>query len=186
MTGFSSAMSSSSVQIASRRRSIDRFLPSKKYARASCASRGSLASWFAGIWRHGGATNRAIGGLCLGAAQPHQVAPEIAAAVDLDEAGQGHGGKPGRLCGGPFLFVPEPGAREGGDASSLCGIYDHVPRVSRRMYDEPLSSIGPGSSKTTWPHGSGSGLSIQLEALPIGDRIVLTEPKADDAGPKAE
>jgi hypothetical protein len=26
------------------------------------------------------------------------------AAVDLDEAGQGHGGKPGRLCGGPILL----------------------------------------------------------------------------------
>jgi hypothetical protein len=37
-----------------------------------------------------------------------------------------------------------------------------------------------------WPHGNGSGLSIQLEALPIGDRIVLTEPKADDAEAKAE
>jgi hypothetical protein len=34
-TGFSSAMSSSSVQIALRRRSIDRSLPSEKYARAS-------------------------------------------------------------------------------------------------------------------------------------------------------
>jgi hypothetical protein len=27
-----------------------------------------------------------------------------------------------------------------------------------------------------WPHGTGNGLSIQLEALPIGDRIVLTDP----------
>jgi hypothetical protein len=37
-----------------------------------------------------------------------------------------------------------------------------------------------------WPHDSGSGLSIQLEALPIGDRIVLTEPKADEPEAKAE
>jgi hypothetical protein len=37
-----------------------------------------------------------------------------------------------------------------------------------------------------WPHGTGNGLSIQLEALPIGDRIVLTEPKADEAEAKAE
>jgi hypothetical protein len=44
------------------------------------------------------------GGYRLGAAKRHQVAPEIAAAVDLDEAGQDHGGKPGRLCGGPFLL----------------------------------------------------------------------------------
>jgi hypothetical protein len=33
-----------------------------------------------------------------------------------------------------------------------------------------------------WPHGTGNGLSIQLDALPIGDRIVLTEPKADNGG----
>jgi hypothetical protein len=32
-----------------------------------------------------------------------------------------------------------------------------------------------------WPHGTGTGLSIQLDALPIDGRIVLTEPKADDA-----
>jgi hypothetical protein len=37
-----------------------------------------------------------------------------------------------------------------------------------------------------WPHGTGTGFTIQLEALPIGDRIVLTEPKADDAEAKAE
>ena len=37
-----------------------------------------------------------------------------------------------------------------------------------------------------WPHGSGNGLSIQLEALPLDGRIVLTEPKADDAEAKAE
>ncbi len=30
-----------------------------------------------------------------------------------------------------------------------------------------------------WPHNSGSGLSIQLEALPIDGRIVLIEPRAD-------
>jgi len=49
-----------------------------------------------------------------------------------------------------------------------------------------------GGQKAIWtrigaafPHGSGSGLTIQLDALPIGDRIVLTEPrveaKAEDA-----
>jgi hypothetical protein len=37
-----------------------------------------------------------------------------------------------------------------------------------------------------WPHGKGTGLSILLDALPIGDRIVLREPAEDDAGPKAE
>jgi hypothetical protein len=33
-----------------------------------------------------------------------------------------------------------------------------------------------------WPHGTGPGLTIQLDALPLDGRIVLTEPKADDAG----
>jgi hypothetical protein len=28
-----------------------------------------------------------------------------------------------------------------------------------------------------WPHESGKGFTILLSALPIGDRIVLTEPK---------
>ena len=37
-----------------------------------------------------------------------------------------------------------------------------------------------------WPHGGGNGLSIQLDALPLDGRIVLTEPKADDAEAKAE
>ena len=37
-----------------------------------------------------------------------------------------------------------------------------------------------------WPHDKGNGFTIQLEALPIGDRIVLTEPKADEAEAKAE
>ena len=32
-----------------------------------------------------------------------------------------------------------------------------------------------------WSHGGGPGLTIQLEALPLDGRIVLTEPKADDA-----
>jgi hypothetical protein len=39
-----------------------------------------------------------------------------------------------------------------------------------------------------WPHNSGNGLSLQLEALPLNfdGRIVLTEPKADDAEAKTE
>ena len=37
-----------------------------------------------------------------------------------------------------------------------------------------------------WPHSSGTGFNIQLEALPMGDRIVLTEPKADEAEAPAE
>ena len=36
-----------------------------------------------------------------------------------------------------------------------------------------------------WPH-KGPGLTIQLDALPIGYRIVLREPKADGAEPKDE
>jgi hypothetical protein len=30
-----------------------------------------------------------------------------------------------------------------------------------------------------WPHERGKGFTIELEALPVGGRIVLTEPKAD-------
>jgi hypothetical protein len=39
-----------------------------------------------------------------------------------------------------------------------------------------------------WPHEKGNGFSIQLEALPLNfdGRIVLTEPKADEAEAKAE
>lgn len=31
-----------------------------------------------------------------------------------------------------------------------------------------------------WPHGSGSGFSIELEAFPVDGRLVLIEPKADE------
>ena len=39
-----------------------------------------------------------------------------------------------------------------------------------------------------WPHDKGNGLTLQLEALPLNfdGRIVLTEPKADDAEAKGE
>lgn len=30
-----------------------------------------------------------------------------------------------------------------------------------------------------FPHGKGKGLTIQLDALPLGDSIVLREPKED-------
>ena len=33
-----------------------------------------------------------------------------------------------------------------------------------------------------WPHGSGAGFTLQLGVLPLDGRIVLTEPKAEDAG----
>ena len=32
-----------------------------------------------------------------------------------------------------------------------------------------------------WPHGSGTGFSIELEAYPVNGRLVLLEPKADEA-----
>ncbi|MCB1536268.1 MAG: hypothetical protein KDJ44_16515 [Rhodoblastus sp.] len=32
-----------------------------------------------------------------------------------------------------------------------------------------------------WPHSSGTGLSIELDALPIDGRLVLIEPKAEEA-----
>ena len=31
-----------------------------------------------------------------------------------------------------------------------------------------------------WPHESGTGFTIQLDALPLDGRIVLTEPKKDE------
>ena len=33
-----------------------------------------------------------------------------------------------------------------------------------------------------WAHEKGRGFSIELEALPVDGRLVLTEPKADDKG----
>jgi hypothetical protein len=33
-----------------------------------------------------------------------------------------------------------------------------------------------------WPHGSGSGFTIQLDVLPLDGRVVLTEPKTDGGG----
>ena len=33
-----------------------------------------------------------------------------------------------------------------------------------------------------WPHGSGAGFTLQLDGLPLDGGILLTEPKADDAG----
>ncbi len=54
-------------------------------------------------------------------------------------------------------------------------------------------SIKERDGKTFWrqigavfSHGKGSGMTIQLDALPIGDRIVLLEPKTDGAEPTVE
>ena len=33
-----------------------------------------------------------------------------------------------------------------------------------------------------WPHGSGTGFTLQLDTLPLDGRIVLTEPKHEDGG----
>jgi hypothetical protein len=33
-----------------------------------------------------------------------------------------------------------------------------------------------------WPHGSGTGFTLQLDTLPLDGRIVLTEPKDEDGG----
>lgn len=37
-----------------------------------------------------------------------------------------------------------------------------------------------------WPHSSGTGFSIELEALPIDGRLVLIEPKADEGDAPTE
>lgn len=34
-----------------------------------------------------------------------------------------------------------------------------------------------------WPHNGGTGFSIELEAFPVDGRLVLIEPKADEAQP---
>lgn len=36
-----------------------------------------------------------------------------------------------------------------------------------------------------WPHEKGNGFTIDLEAFPVGGRIVLREPKADEAPAEA-
>lgn len=37
-----------------------------------------------------------------------------------------------------------------------------------------------------WPHGSGNGFTIELEAFPVDGRLVLTEPKSDDKAERDE
>ena len=37
-----------------------------------------------------------------------------------------------------------------------------------------------------WPFDGKTGFTVQLEALPIGDRIVLAEPKAEAEGEDAQ
>ena len=34
-----------------------------------------------------------------------------------------------------------------------------------------------------WPHASGEGFSIELEAFPVDGRLVLIPPKADESTP---
>src|SRR5260221_7589187 len=82
----------------------------KRSPRCSCRSERSS------LWREngkGGGLRR--GGLRLRAVERHQVAPEIALAVDRDEAGMGHGaGSPGRgRLSGPLLGRRAPGLDRG-------------------------------------------------------------------------
>lgn len=37
-----------------------------------------------------------------------------------------------------------------------------------------------------WPHNNGNGLTIELDAFPVGGRIVLTEPKSEEASTPAD
>jgi len=37
-----------------------------------------------------------------------------------------------------------------------------------------------------FPHENGSGMTVQLDALPLGDRIVLREPKDDKTESKPD
>jgi hypothetical protein len=56
------------------------------------------------------------------------------------------------------------------------------PRTRGRGKKDIWARIG-----AAWPFQSGSsGFTVQLDALPIGDRIVLAEPKADEPDAPAE
>ncbi len=70
-------------------------------------------------------------------------------------------------------------------ASSLCPLSARAtcPQEAALCGDE-----GGKDQKDIWtridaalPHSSGTGFNIQIEALPMDDRIVLTEPKPDEA-----
>jgi hypothetical protein len=37
-----------------------------------------------------------------------------------------------------------------------------------------------------WPHEKGKGFTIELEAFPVGGRLVLTEPKTDESNKPAD
>ena len=37
-----------------------------------------------------------------------------------------------------------------------------------------------------WPHENGKGFTIELEAMPLDGRLVLTEPKQDDVQAQPE
>lgn len=37
-----------------------------------------------------------------------------------------------------------------------------------------------------WPHSTGEGLSIELEALPVDGRLVLVPPKSDEEAAPAD
>ena len=37
-----------------------------------------------------------------------------------------------------------------------------------------------------WPHSSGTGFSVELEAFPVDGRLVLIEPKAEDTDTASE
>ena len=77
-------------------------------------------------------------------------------------------------------------------------MYDHIDlKVSDfapdQQFSMKLTAHLPGEGKqaiwtkigAAFPHGKGKGLTIQLDALPLGDSIVLREPKDDKAEAKA-
>jgi hypothetical protein len=79
------------------------------------------------------------------------------------------------LAGTPFVPTPSPG---------------HGKRRGHRqggIAEQPACGLDR-TSRAAWPHGKGTGLSIQLEALPLNfdGRIVLTERKVEEAEAKAE
>jgi hypothetical protein len=76
-----------------------------------------------------------------------------------------------------------------------CGAYNRKENImsnnQRTLFAYSVKERGEGRQAiwtkigAVFEHGKGKGMTIQLDALPIGDRIVLREPKDDKTDAKA-
>jgi hypothetical protein len=83
-----------------------------------------------------------------------------------------------------------PGAHAWARGSESCG---HTNRKDNTMSNKPTlyayAVKDRGRNRPSiwtkigaaWPHEKGSGFTLELDALPVDGRIVLTEPKPDEA-----